>query len=306
MTTSITLSLIALSSLMPATSPYEGKPMNPLVVLRQYKIAIATMLFVLLFLGVYLIPSMLVYIYPGQAGLLFHAISKVPLPERIYQEGAYLIAPWNKMYIYDMTKQKRTVEIDALSNNGLIMTLRVSVIFHPDAKYLKNLLLHIGADYTDKVIIPNIHSAVRQVIGDYTPEALYTTARKTLHAKIVAEVSREFSGLPFLVEDVVVEKLTMPESINNAIENKLKAQQDALAYPYLLAKQQDEAKRQKIEATGIDEYQTIVGANLSPELLKWLEIRTLHDLSLSQNSKVIVLGGQAPSLPLVLDAAKEQ
>ncbi len=279
--------------------------MNPLALLRRYKITTATVLFVLLFLGVYLAPSMFVYVYPGQAGLLFHAMSKEPLPDRVYKEGLYLIAPWNKMYIYDVTKQKRTLEMDALTNNGLFVTLRVSVIFHPDAEKLKELLIHIGSDYTDKVIIPTLYSTVRQVIGSYTPEALYTTARETLHNNIIAEAGREFTDLPFLVEDIVVEKFTMPESINAAIENKLKAQQDTLAYKYLLTKQQDEAKRQKIEAEGLNEYQAIVGANLTPELLKWLEIRTLHDLSQSQNSKVIVLGN-AEQLPLVLDAAKER
>ncbi|MEZ5582216.1 MAG: prohibitin family protein [Candidatus Competibacteraceae bacterium] len=279
--------------------------MNPFALLRRYKITIATVLFVLLFLVVYLSPSMFVYIYPGQAGVLFHSLAREPLPDRVYTEGLYLIAPWNKLYIYDVTKQKRTVEMDALTNNGLFVTLRVSAIFHPDPDQLKDLLSHIGSDYTDKVIVPTLYSTVRQVIGSYTPEALYTTARQTLHDDILAEAGKEFTGLPFRVEDIVVEKLTMPNSINNAIENKLKAQQDALTYQYLLAKQRDEAKRQKIEAEGIREYQTIVGANLNSELLKWLEIRTLHELSQSQNSKVIVLGNTAEQIPLVLDTAKE-
>lgn len=279
--------------------------MNPPNFLRRYRISIVSVLFVLLFLGVYLSPSMFVYVYPGQAGILFHALSKEPLPEQVYREGLYVIAPWNRMYIYDVTKQKRTVDIDALTNNGLFVSLRVSAIFHPDSTNLKELLLHIGSDYTDKVIIPTLYSAVRQVIGTYTPEALYTTAREALHKNIMEEASEKFVGVPFRVEDIVVEKLTMPQSINAAIENKLKAQQDALSYQYLLTKQKDEAERQKIEAGGIHEYQAIVGANLSPELLKWLEIRTLHDLSQSQNSKVIVLGN-SNQMPLVLDAEGEK
>lgn len=279
--------------------------MNPLFILRQHKVKIVSLLFILLLLTVYLAPSIFIYVYPGQAGLLFKAFSSRPLPDRIYREGLYVIAPWNRMYIYDITKQKRSVEIDALTNNGLFVSLRVSVIFHPNPKELKDLLTHIGPEYTDKVIIPTLYSSVRQVIGDYTPEALYTTARDILHDRIIAEAQKEFYGLPFLVEGVIVEKLAMPDSINAAIENKLKAQQDALAYQYLLAKQVDEAKRQKIEADGIHEYQAIVGSNLTPELLKWLEIRALHDLSQSPNSKVIVLGNAA-EMPLVLDTAEKR
>jgi regulator of protease activity HflC (stomatin/prohibitin superfamily) len=283
----------------------KESPVNPLRILRQHKIKIVSLLFILLFLIVYLAPSIFIYIYPGQAGLLFSAFSTEPLPDRIYREGLYVIAPWNRMYIYDITKQKRTLEIDALTNNGLFVNLRVSVIFHPNPKKLKELLTHIGPDYTDKVIIPTLYSAVRQVIGNHTPEALYTTAREILHDHIIAAAQQEFTGLPFLVEEVVVEKLAMPDSINAAIENKLKSQQDALAYQYLLAKQVDEAKRQKIEAAGIHEYQAIVGSNLTPALLKWLEIRALHDLSQSQNSKIIVLGN-SEEMPLVLDTAEKR
>ncbi|GAB6043700.1 prohibitin family protein [Endothiovibrio diazotrophicus] len=276
--------------------------MKLLAVLRDHKVKLVSLLFVLAFLIVYFAPSIFIYVYPGQAGLLFSAMEEEePLSDRVYKEGLYVVAPWNKMYIYDVTKQKRTVEMDALTNNGLFVHLRVSAIFHPRPEALKELVLHIGADYVDEVILPTFHSSVRQVIGNYTPEALYTTARNTLHDLILEEAHKEFANLPFAFEDVVVEKVAMPDSINAAIENKLKAQQDALTYQYLLAKQEDEVKRQKIEADGLKAFQEVVGSNLTPQLLKWLEIRALHDLSQSPNSKVVVVGS-GEKLPLVLDA----
>jgi regulator of protease activity HflC (stomatin/prohibitin superfamily) len=275
--------------------------MKLLTLLHEHKVKLVSLLFILLFLTVYLAPAIFIYVYPGQAGLLFRALDKEPLSESVYQEGLYVVAPWNKMYIYDITKQKRTLEVDALTNNGLFVRLRASAIFRPRPEALRELVMHIGSDYIDELILPTFNASVRQVIGNYNPEALYTTARNTLHDLILEEAHREFADLPFIFEDVVVERVAMPETINTAIENKLKAQQDALTYQYLLARQVDEAKRQKIEADGLREFQSIVSSNLTPQLLKWLEIRALRDLSQSPNSKVVVMGG-GDQLPLVLDA----
>jgi regulator of protease activity HflC (stomatin/prohibitin superfamily) len=278
--------------------------MNPLSLIKRHKLSIASLLFVVFFLVIYVSPSMFVYIYPGQAGLLFKALSSDPLPDEVRHEGLYVIAPWNKMYVYDVTKQKRTVDIHALSNDGLFITLRVSTIFHPRKDALKELATHIGKDYTDKIIIPTIFSSVRQVVGNYAPEELYTKARGNLDEAILAEASMELKGLPFIVENVIIERIGMPDSINTAIETKLKYQQDALAYQYILKKQEDESRRMKIEAEGIREYQQIVESNLTPDLLKWLQIRALHDLAGSQNSKIIVIG-DPKNMPLVLDGSVE-
>lgn len=278
--------------------------MNPVSVIKRYRLSIVSVLFVVFFLIVYLSPSMFIYVYPGQAGLLFRSLSSEPLPEEIHEEGLYFLAPWNKMYIYDVTKQKRTLDVEALSNDGLFISLRVSAIFHPRKTELKELATHIGNNYIDTIIVPTIFSSVRQVIGNYAPEELYTTARSTLHDAILTEATKEIQGLPFVVEQVLIENVGMPESINAAIERKLNFQQDALAYQYLIKKQEDESRRMKIEAEGIEEYQNIVGSNLTPKLLEWLQIKALHELAGSENSKIIVIGNPK-NMPLVLDGSAE-
>ena len=270
--------------------------------LKQHRVKIISLLFALLFLIVYLAPSIFVYIYPGQAGLLFRSLAQEPLSDRSCREGLYLVAPWNKMYIYDVTKQKQTVEMDALTNNGLFVRLQIATIFHPDPTKLKVLATHIGTDYAERILAPVVRSSARKVIGGHDPEELYTTARASLHDAIFAEAKKEIQDLPFLIEDIIIERLELPETINAAIERKLRLQQDALAYRYVLDKQADEAKRLKIEAEGIETYQGIVSSNLSPDLLQWLQIRALYELSKSENGKIIVIG-DPEKMPLVLDGA---
>ena len=267
---------------------------------KTHRVKIASVLFVLVFLALYFSPILFVYIYPGQAGVLFHSLSDEPLSDKTYREGLYVVAPWNRMYVYDITKQKRTEDVQTLTRDGLPVTVRVSVIYRPDVDQLRTLAREVGPDYAEKILVPFIHSATRKIVGHHTPEDLYTGRRQTLHAEIQEETAKQFEGIPFLVENTIVENVIMPDSLNASIEQKLKYQQDALAYQFLLEKQRNEASRMEIEAEGIKTYQDIVGSNLTPELLEWLEIRALYDAANSENSKVIIMGA-GEETPVVLD-----
>ncbi len=282
--------------------------MNPVDFLKRHKIKLVSLVFLVIFFTLYFANSIFVYIYPGQRGILFQSLSSKALPDTIYDEGLYSIAPWNKMIIYDVTKQKYSVDVQALTNNGLRVTLRVAAVFHPDPKQLKELTTHVGQDYVEKIILPVLHSAVRKVIGNYIPEDLYTTAKNVLQDKMFEEVQGELAHLPVIMENMVIEDLKLPDAINKAIENKLKHQQDALAYKYILEQEVSEASRRLIEAKSIKLYQAEVGSNLNDEILRWLEIKALADLSKSPNCKVIVMGNGGSGSPLVLpmDLTKEE
>ncbi len=270
-------------------------------IIGDHKIKFVSLLFVLLFFLVYFSQSIFIYIYPGQAGILFQALSADPLSNERYDPGLYTVAPWNRMYIYDVTKQKKTLDVDALTKNGLFVELRISSIFHPNPDELKELTTHIGTDYIEKILVPAIYASAREVVGKYLPEDLYTTAMDRFQEQILRETQRELTGLPFLVEEVVVEKVELPGPINKAIENKLKLQQDALAYEFILKKEQDEAKRREIEANSINAYQKVVNESLNDDLLRWMKIRTLGELGKSDNSKIIVFEGESGRMPLLLN-----
>lgn len=270
--------------------------------IQDHKIAVGSVLFAFLFAVVYFFNSIFIYVYPGQTGILFSALSDEPLPDASYKEGLYIVAPWNKMYVWDTKLQKKTLDVGALTNNGLGVEVRVSAVFRPDPDEMKELVDHIGSDYTDKILAPILYSSVRKVIGQYPPEALYTSVRNGLQDEIFKVVQQEMDEPPFMVESIVIEKLGLPKSIQTAIEDKLRLQQEALAYQYILKKETDESKRRQIEATSIKEYQDTVSKGLTPEMLKWLEIRAMYELSKSENGKVIVMGG-GESIPLVLDGA---
>src|SRR5882724_1376207 len=70
---------------------------------------------------------------------------------------------------------------------------------------------------------------------------------------------------------------------------------------YILQKEKQEAERKRIEAQGIADFQKIVAAGISPQLLEWKGIEATEKLAASANAKIVIIGNPKNGLPLVLE-----
>lgn len=278
--------------------------MNLSSIINKYKIKMAIMLFILLYLIIYLSKSIFVVIPPGSAGVLFSLLSQKSLSEAIHPEGLYVLSPWNKMLVYDVSMQKKTLDTRALTLNGLSINIRISTIFSPIPDKLSELVIKLGPTYAEKVLEPIIHSSVREVIGSYRPELLYTTATTEIQHAIHLEAEKELKDMPIDISSIIIENIELPKSINAAIETKLRFQQETLEYEFRLEREKREAARRKIEALGIKEAQNVIASSLSEDLLLWLGIKATSEIARSSNSKVIMIGGGKHGLPIILNAEK--
>jgi len=71
----------------------------------------------------------------------------------------------------------------------------------------------------------------------------------------------------------------------------------------VLTKEKQEAERKRIEAQGIQDFQRIVSQGISEQLLKWKGIEATEKLALSNNAKVVIVGGK-DGLPVILNTSK--
>jgi len=113
-------------------------------------------------------------------------------------------------------------------------------------------------------------------------------------AKLVAE-----RGI--VVEATPLRKIELPRKVTDAIEEKLKAEQESQRMEFVLAKERQEAERKRIEARGIADFQNIVAQGISPNLLRWKGIEATEKLAQSQNAKVVIIGSGKDGLPIILD-----
>jgi len=253
------------------------------------------------FLCVYFANRIFIFVDSGQGGVLFHTLTTGTDLDHVYGEGMHIIWPWNKMYIYNMRVQERDDVVDALSSNGLTIKVSVSLRYYPEYKELPLLHQKVGPDYPTKIVVPEVITGVREVIGKYSPEDLYTLKTSDISDAIIFSVARRVSDKFIVLDKVNVTSIHLPELVTGAIEKKLTQEQVSQEYEFRISSQQQEAKRMAYEAEGIANYNNTINASLTPDLLAYKGIDATLELAKSTNAKVIVVGSGKNGLPLILN-----
>lgn len=254
----------------------------------------------ILILVVVLISKSTVTIDSGKAGVLYKTFGGgVVTDEPPLGEGFHLVAPWNRVTVYEVRQQEVLEKMNVLSSNGLDIKLEASAWFEPIRNDLGKLHQEKGEDYITRVLLPTIRSAARSVVGRYTPEQLYSSKRDAIQQEIFDETQKIVKDEYIQLNEILVRDVTLPPTIKDAIERKLKQEQESLEYEFRLVTAKKEAEKVTIEAQGKADANRILSASLNDQILKDKGIDATLKLAQSPNSKVIVVGGEG-GLPLIL------
>ncbi|MEW6237225.1 MAG: prohibitin family protein [Candidatus Omnitrophota bacterium] len=265
---------------------------------RRFAIQIGLAIFMLLFL--YFWNNIVISVHSGELAVLWLRFFGGTVLDRTYGEGIHLIFPWDRMYIYDVRVQNLEDEFSVLTVDGLNVEVSISIRFRPVPETLGILHKNLGPDYIQKIISPEIQSVLRVIIGQLHPEEIFTTQRDILRTAI-RESLLQMSEKNIKLDDLLIKKIMLPPKVKDAIESKLRQQQIALEYEYRLLEEEQEAKRKKIEAQGIRDFQDIVSDGISQPLLRWRGIEATLELAKSPNAKIVIIGGPQDGLPLILN-----
>ena len=260
----------------------------------------AILAFIGLVLLISLSNSLFLNIDPGEKGIIFRPFSGGLDKETIYDQGFHVIAPWNKMYIYDVRVNESFEKMDVLSKNGLSIAVELSYRFNPQPTEIGNLHDEIGIDYVERIIKPEIRSATREVIGKYLPEELYSTKREAIQDEIEQSTLKAVETKYIVIDAVLIRSVQLPEKLKSAIEQKLEEEQLAFQYDFLLDRERKESERKIIEAKAKAESNRILNASLTDKILQDKGIEATLELANSPNSKVIIVGSGDNGLPLIL------
>ena len=101
--------------------------------------------------------------------------------------------------------------------------------------------------------------------------------------------------------EILLRQVSLPTLVTNAIEKKLQAEQQAEQMRFVIERERQEAERKRIEAQGIADFQAIVIKGIDERLLRWKGIEATQALAESDNSKIVIIGGEG-GLPVILNA----
>jgi regulator of protease activity HflC (stomatin/prohibitin superfamily) len=275
---------------------------------HSWGIAISTI--VVVFGILYLLPMMVYDIGPGQLGVRWYRFLGGTDTKHTLGEGIHVIAPWDRVYIYDVRLQREERDFDVLSSDGLPMTVRIAWRYQIIPSTLGLLHKFVGPNYNDVMIAPDIAERARDILATNRPQEIWSQRRPEIEKEILDAVRYNLHtnlnpvGLPpvdFIhLEDVLMTGVTLPNGVQDAIIAKQTADQDQQKFDYILQKEKKEADRKRIEASGIRAFQDVISYGLTDSYLRWRGIEATLELAKSNNSKVVIIGNPTNGLPLIL------
>ena len=243
-------------------------------------------------------------IYPGEAGVIWQRFGGGTELRKIYGEGFHIVPPWDRMYVYNVRVQQVPAQFIALSKDGLSMDFEVSIRYRPQVGSLPVLHQEIGPEYVDTIVKPTVQSEIRSIVGKFKPEEVYGSQSFILET-ILQGAMLSLDERYVILDDLLIKSVRLPERVQEAIENKQRAEQAALEWNFRIERELKEAQRKEIEGVGIARFQRSVSGEDFKQYLRFKGIDATLALATSHNAKVVMVGGGKDGLPVILNLPED-
>lgn len=173
----------------------------------------------------------------GYTGILttFGRVENVTL-----EAGLNTKAPWQRIVTMDNRVQKQTIELSCFSSDIQEVSMLYTINYQISSADAMTIYKSIGAQYYEKVIIPNVTESVKTACAHYTAEDLVNN-RSGLANDIENDLASRLSEYDIILVSASIEDMDFTDAFTSAVEAKQVAQQNKL-------KAQTEAEQKVIEA----------------------------------------------------------
>jgi regulator of protease activity HflC (stomatin/prohibitin superfamily) len=247
----------------------------------------------------------------------------------VYTTGDWKIGYDDHAISYNTRSQEHAEQLQVQAADGLGITLDTSIRWHIVPNEAVALHSELGEHYYDVLIGPTLRSQARRVVGRYKPDEIYSTDRETIEKQITDGVTAAIKARHIVVEAVLIRGVQLPEQIQQAITNKLEAEQQALKMKFVLDQQegadqqelmktkaaaerakidsdakadaertsaQASADAKRIDAQATADADKIIQPHLTPQVLRLKEIEANRALAQSPNTKLVLGTGSTQTL----------
>jgi regulator of protease activity HflC (stomatin/prohibitin superfamily) len=257
-----------------------------------------------------LLTSIIVQIPAGHVGVqvLFGQVQST-----ILHEGLSVVNPLVEIKELSVQTQNYTMSasledgeskgddaVRVLSKDGLEVVIDLTILYRVMDSKAPIIYRELGINYRDKIIRPILRSKIRENAVSYSAIDLYSIKREAFEAAITKDIARDFKARGVEMEQLLIRNVNLPNSVKESIERKITAVQEAQRMEYVLQKEQQEAERKRVEATGVADAQKIINSGLSDKLIQFESIKVQKELVNSPNAKIIILGSGKGSPPFII------
>jgi len=142
--------------------------------------------------------------------------------ERKLQSGYnFPVNPFSGRIAIDTRTKEMKETISVPTNEGLMVDLEISVLYHANAEKADSIYKSIGEDYENVIVAPFLRNVSRDVIADHSSEDLYGAGREKIAAQIINILGPDYKERGIELENVLLRKVKLPDVVTNAIETKM-------------------------------------------------------------------------------------
>lgn len=229
---------------------------------------------------------------PGEVGVKrsfgkLHGIPKT--------EGILTINPFfTKVIRVKTSTVNREVRLNLPSKEGLNVNAEISILYHVEPAKVIPIIQEVGLDYERILILSAFRSTAADVCARFYAKDMHSGKRGEIEEEIKKQMTDLLGPRGLVIEAILMKSISLPEGLYQAIEAKLKAEQQSQQMKFILDRERQEAERKKIEAEGIRTAQKIIKEGITDQNIQWRSLEVFKELSNSPNTKVIITNGSTP------------
>ncbi|MBM3552196.1 MAG: prohibitin family protein [Alphaproteobacteria bacterium] len=259
------------------------------------RIDVALVLLISAFVLVACWETIFVPIRSGEGGVYWSRFFGGTRPTEL-TEGTALKFPWDEIVVYDLRIQNLVQSTSLLTRDGLVVNINWSVRYHPSRAALPELHRRIGPDYAQRVVLPEVVAALREIIGNNSAADVYASDEDKLLSAIRIRALEKMTRYSIDLDAILIQRLDIPDELEKAIIDKQTKEQIMLSYRFRILTAEDERRRIEIEAHGFRAFEDI--SKVSILKLKGVEATT--ELAKSPNAKIVIVGPGQNALPVLM------
>lgn len=225
--------------------------------------------------------------------------------DAVYEPGIHFKVPLaQSMHLMDVRIQKGEGEGDAASRDLQSVHTRIAINYHLDPRRVVDVFRSIGPSTdiaADRIIIPAAQEAVKAVTARFTAEEL-VTRRTEVRDAIGGLLKQKMERHGLVLDEFAIVNFAFSRSFAEAIEAKVKAEQEKLKAERDLQRIEVEAKQKVASAKAEADALALQRQQVTRELLELRKVENEREAIRKWDGKLPnVTGGTVPFIQVKPD-----
>jgi prohibitin 1 len=198
------------------------------------------------------------------------------------------------LYVVNVKTLQIEEEMAVPSKEGLVFSLDVSIIYNIIPEQASQILQTVSGNVEDTLLIPYMRSEVRDIVSGKEARDIYSDSGRGEVEKMLKSNLQEKLKDKIIIQDALLRKVTLPDTVKNAIESKLSADQKAQQKEFELIQAKKDAEIEVARAEGVAQSNKIVSGSITENYLRyrWIE-------GLQTNNMMVVYVPTEGNIPIM-------